>query len=314
MKKTIETTGENYFADVPDTLDLAERARLALNALTGVLDPDFKFEQYFHVILGANPPYMWHDTSGRPTNDPKFLESLPYMRLMTGSDLNLAAEEGLMQGVIEDIGDDGLFYSRYRPERTWHEASGHDFKDGDVVRRSNEDFANPYGNSRLMIALWAWYQRDQDPRWLKVMEGIAAGLARIAIGKEDYAFFPESRIGEAFSYPKSGWKVTEEPASQYTGKPGDTEDSNVFMYHCGPIRALSLLYQLNHDPKMIDLARRIVNFILKPKFWGVDGEPAAANGVANAHWMGHIPGHLEVFRGLLEFAPMPRKTIPSWSS
>lgn len=298
--------GIRYRDKVPDTLDLAERASFALNALTGLLDPDVKFEQYFEVVFTSNPPYMRHLSTGRPTIDPKFLEALPYMRIMTGSDLNLDAEQGLMDGVVEDIAEDGLFYSRRTDRRPWHEGLFHVFKDGDTVRLINEDFANPYGNARLMLAMRAWYQRDHNPKWLKLMGGIAQGLTKIAIHRDDYAYFPESRVAEAFSYPKSGWKNTDEPASQYAGKQGDTGDSNIFMYHGSQIWALSLLYRLNNDPEVIKFAREIVNFVLKPKFWGVEGEPEFLDGVRNAHWTGHIPGHMEVMKGLLEYACLTR--------
>ena len=132
------------------------------------MDPEFGYEQYFHIWFGADPPYLQHDTTGRLTNDPKYLESMPYMRLMTGSGLRTEAEAGLMAGVLEDTGEDGLFYSCRRDGRTWHEASGgHVFKDGDKIRLMNEDFSNPYGNARLMIAMHAWHERDSDPRWVE---------------------------------------------------------------------------------------------------------------------------------------------------
>jgi hypothetical protein len=294
--------GERYHADLPDTLDLADRAESALNVLGGALDPAFNYEQYFHIYLGANPPFMMHDTTGRPTNDPKFLESFPYMRVMTGSSTNLDQEAGLMNGVVDDIGDDGLFYARQRPGRTWHEAAGgvHVFKDGDTVRVFQEDFANPYGNARLLIAMWAWYQRDANPLWLQRMKNIGQGLIKIAINKEDYAYYPESRMGEAFSYPASGWKNTDEPAEQ--DAEGDVGDSNIFMYHCGPIRAMSLLYQATGEKQFIDFARQLVNFVMKPKFWGIKDEPLALNGQENAHWTSHFPGHMDTFRALLDFA------------
>src|SRR5262245_53596492 len=41
--------GERYEAWVPATLDLAERARLALHALTSMTNPNIEYEQYFTV-------------------------------------------------------------------------------------------------------------------------------------------------------------------------------------------------------------------------------------------------------------------------
>ena len=301
LSNQVVPEGQRYEDTVPATLDLAERGRLATNALTSLLDPAFRYEQYFHVYIGADPPYMMHDTTGRPTNDPKYLESLPYMRLMCGSDLNAEAELGLMQGVVEDIGDDGLYYARNEPQRTWHEAAGaHVFKDGEQERRVGEDFANPAGNARLIIAMWMWYQRDGDPVWLERMAAMGRGLIGISIAKDDYAYYPESRVAEAFSYPRSGWKTTEEPTAQDVGS--EVLDSNIFMYHGHPIRALSLLYVATGDRTFLDGARRLVNFVLKPKFWGVRDESIILQGAAHAHWTGHVPGHVSTLRALLEFA------------
>ena len=45
-KEPAAPTASRYQAEVPDTLDLAERAALAVNALTGASDPEFKYETF----------------------------------------------------------------------------------------------------------------------------------------------------------------------------------------------------------------------------------------------------------------------------
>ena len=52
--------GERYEATVPDTLDIAERARLAIHALTEVTNPLADHEIYCIVYLHTNPPSMMH--------------------------------------------------------------------------------------------------------------------------------------------------------------------------------------------------------------------------------------------------------------
>ena len=227
--------GERYEVEVPDTLDLAERAGYALNALIGMLDPNLNYEIWFHSFLGTNPPYMYHDTTGLPTNNPKFAESFPLMRVMSGSERGLDMEEGMMRMMVGLIAEDGLYYAPVKEERPWHEGVGHVYRtaDGEIVR-IHEDFANVYGNARMMLAMMAWYQRDRNPAWLTRIENMARGLAKIAAYKDDYAYFPDSGIGEAFSYPRSGWRSTEEPATERMGAEGST-----LMYHGGKIRALS---------------------------------------------------------------------------
>ena len=56
-----ETSGqESYKATVPDTLDLAERAELALRGIAGVVDPNDDYMMWFNIHWGDNPPYMSH--------------------------------------------------------------------------------------------------------------------------------------------------------------------------------------------------------------------------------------------------------------
>src|SRR5690349_9676240 len=52
--------GERYEATVPDTLDLADRAALALHGLTNAVDETHGDVQYFMTRFAANPPYLIH--------------------------------------------------------------------------------------------------------------------------------------------------------------------------------------------------------------------------------------------------------------
>ena len=290
---------ERYETYVPDTLDLANRASLAINALTGALDPERDYEIYFVVRFSANPPYMYHDTTGLPTNNPKFAESLPMMRVMSGSKKNLDIENGMIKSMVSLIAEDGLYYAPAKEERPWHEGVGHVYRtpDGQVVRLG-EDFANVYGNSRMMLAMIAWYQKDQDAVWKSRISKMADRMIDITQKKDDYAYYPDAGIGEAFSYPKSGWTNTDEPQTERMGAEG-----SMFMYHCGPIRAMSRWYAMSGDERALEFAGKLVNFVLKPKFWGVPGpEPNQVVGAERGHFIGHHHGHVAMLRGLLDYA------------
>lgn len=52
---TLIPAGACYQATVPDTLDLAERARIAIHGLAGSLDPEGIHEMYFIMGLGCLP-------------------------------------------------------------------------------------------------------------------------------------------------------------------------------------------------------------------------------------------------------------------
>ncbi|MBM3240005.1 hypothetical protein FJZ31_27275 [Candidatus Poribacteria bacterium] len=290
---------ERYETYVPDTLDLADRASLAINALTGALDPERSYEIYFVVRFSANPPYMYHDTTGLPTNNPKFAESLPLMRVMSGSDKNLDIENGMINSMVSLIAEDGLYYAKASKERPWHEGVGHVYRtpDGQVAKQ-NEDFANVYGNSRMMLAMMARYQKEQDTAWKSRISKMADRMIDIAQKQEEYAYYPDSGIGEAFSFPKSGWTNTDEPVAERMGAEG-----SMFMYHCGPIRAMSRWYNMSEDERALEFAGKLVNFVLKPNFWGAPtAEPNRIVGAEHGHFTGHHHGHVAMFRGLLEYA------------
>jgi hypothetical protein len=275
--------GSSYEVLVPDTLDLADRAALAVNCLTGALDPDFGYELYFVARFNANPPFMHHEASGLPTNNPKFAESLPMMRLMSGSTQKLDVERAMMARILALLGDDGLYYAPVlgRPwHQTWH--------------RANEDFANVYGNGRLLLALSAWYQYDGNSLWKQHAGGIVGGLRKIARFDKDLAYFPDPKVGESFSYPKSGY-----PAN--LPEPTDTA-FGIHMYFSGVIRGLAKYAALNQDKGALEFARKLANFVRQPKMWTSQVQPAGVIGPERGHFSGHFHAHVACLRGLLEYA------------
>lgn len=293
--KELLPEGRRYEARVPATTDLADRAATALNGLTGSLDPGGIHEIYFIAGFACDPPFMYKDTTGWPTNNPKLAESLPMMRVMSGSDHRMELERDMMRSMLAAIGHDGLYYSIASPHRPWHEGVGHKYPP------TGEDFANTYGNSRMLLALMAWHARHPDPLLWDTMARMARGLAGMAIEKGDYAYYPDGHIGEAFSRPRSGWRDTTEPEVEKMGAEG-----SMFMYHGGQIRALSRWYAMSGDRDMLALASRLARFVLQPRFWGAPGEPAYLLGAHHGHFDGHFHGHLSLLRGLLEYARVAR--------
>ena len=272
--------GERYQAEVPDTLDLAARAEIALNALTGALDPAYNYEIYFGVDFHSHPPVMRHEVSGLPTNNPKFAESLPMMRVMSGSDAHLDIERGMMAALAASIGPDGLYYARAKG-RPWH-------RNDPAWNPANEDFANVYGNGRALLAMMAWYQRDRDPAWAARLDKMADALARIAWQKDNYTFFPDARVGESFSFPISGWTPATVESKDY--------NFGVFMYHSGVLRALARWYEMRKRPQDLEMARRLARYLRQPGMWGVV-DPAR-----RASFGGHFHARVAALRGLAEYA------------
>ena len=140
--------GQYYKATVPDTLDLAERARLSVHALTSFLNPQAGYAPYGHTYLNANPPYM-SDMPGGPPNWGKIVESLVMARLMCGSDENLDIDGKTIQGMLAS---------------PWM-----------VV---NPEAPTPV--SRAMLGLMAVYQLDPNPDLKRIIDEMAESHRRAA--------------------------------------------------------------------------------------------------------------------------------------
>src|SRR5438874_9352222 len=93
--------GKRYEDLVPDTLDLAERAKLGIHALTAITDPDADYQIYWAVNLLRNPPVMQHQFDDYHVQVVEgFLEALPLLRSATGIDLNHQVDEAWMNNFL----------------------------------------------------------------------------------------------------------------------------------------------------------------------------------------------------------------------
>src|SRR5207253_1114216 len=108
-QEKMKVRGKFYHAEIPDTLDLAERARLALNYLTHNVDPDYSYYVYQVVSFDARTP---GPAANSRTMDllGKNLRALPWMRTMCGSDEYLDRQHGMMNAFLKNIENDGLMY------------------------------------------------------------------------------------------------------------------------------------------------------------------------------------------------------------
>jgi len=304
--------GRRYVAEVPDTLDLADRAELALNGIGGTIDPDCHHTMFFNVFYACRPPYLRHQGSADTTCDPKFGESFPLMRLMCGSDLHADLEAAFRAELLSRLSaDDGLYYAIAHADRPW--AGTYNPAFGTLPE--GVDAANLGGCGRMLRALVTWRELGEDEALDSAIRALVRGLARIAIYRDDYAFYPMGTAGEPFSFPRSGWTSTEEPMSETEGAEG-----SVVGYHGHQIQGLMRWFAQTGDGEALDLAGKLTRFVALPRLWGgiVDLEGDAASlvghvaagkpdppGIAGAelgHWYTHFHARAIGLRGILEYA------------
>lgn len=288
-----EVKGERYQAIVPDTLDLADHARAAINVMTRAVIPEIHYAYWQAMRLATNPPAFtvpdW--ITG------KWMESLPYMRKICGDDLNLDVEQAMMQTFVDHIGRDGLLWSP------------RDLPLGGYMPNT----VNPLQCVRFMLAMNAWYERDGDDRWKRRICEMARGLDKLAIRRQScgrrYAFFPPNM--EA-SYAADGtWVPAEvvytsvrlfpytpvdEPTREQQGREGCVK------FESGTaIRALVKGYEFDGDDIVLDLARQLSCFCRLPGMWE-DTLDLGVAGYEHGHFAGHFHANTMSVRGLLDLA------------
>ena len=176
--------GERYAAKVPDTLDLVERAALAINAMTRVVDADSDYELFFMTEFAEAPPRFYHEWSGI-FNTTKFLESLPLMRIMSGSDYNLDMDAKLMGTYLRGAGKDGLYY-RPVENQPW---SFYTMQGREVIKTTRDPYCFIFGEGRLIMAMCMWYRRDGNALWRKLIEAKIQRLLQMGYRKGDAVRF-----------------------------------------------------------------------------------------------------------------------------
>jgi len=264
--------GERYEAMAPDTLDIAERARLALNALTEATDPQADYEVYPILVFRSNPPHMFHNSW---PIQPKFMEAASMMRLITGSDRNLHVDHAWMQVALKCMGPDGLIYTPLKG-RPWafvwwpgsHQASDYTDIPG--------QFLNPFQHVGMINAMVHFAKRDDSGVWRDAVRRAVDGAIAAMVDKGDMAAFWPSFYIATSSSPATAEMPVEPFECEATWIPHSL------------VRAYRLL---DYEPALT-LARKSINHTRR-HFYAPDGSFIASPGVP---WRAHFHARA---RGLL---------------
>jgi hypothetical protein len=263
--------GERYQATVPDTLDVAERARLAVNVLTEATDPLADYEYYCGISLLTSPPHMGLNCWYQPYTENQG-GALIRTRIMSGSDQNLNVERRWMEVGLKLQGSDGLLYTPLNG-RPWG-------LDGFQIRSLAEprggQMLQPYLCGCMLRTMSAYVKRDAGGPWKSAMQRLIDGLRNLAVVNEEYAYFwPSCMI------------ATKEQASsrRMPTHPFEIESSNVTM---GLVDAH---HASGYEPALA-LAKKHINY-LRRNFYASDGALLSQPGLTlNAHTGSHLRGVL----------------------
>jgi hypothetical protein len=310
-----EANSSHRPSPAPDTLDLAERASVAINGLGGTLDPAMECLPFGQVHFSCRRPVMHHWSSADLGCGAKALESFPLMRIMSGSRQHEGREAILRENLMARV-KDGLFWDTVDARRPWRTTYGDSDRRYGTGR--NEDFCIPSHAARMMRAVMVTWQATGDEQYRRAAEELAGGMRGIAIDKDDYSYYPEKGgWGEPTTYPRSGWMDTADARDETEGVEG-----SITGYHAHPVYAAGLWHRLTGSAVALDLAHRMARYCMQPRFWGgvpdpdrgrarAQGlpehiaarlpDPACTAGPELGHWYSHFHARATVLRGLLEY-------------
>ena len=180
--------GKRYEALVPATLDLAERADLAINVLTRVTDAEADYEIYWGFsITNPRSMFMAHDWIGGTMIQPKFMEAVSLMRLITGNEQNLEVDQRWSEVSLHMQGRDGLLYvpAKGRPwawDGVW---PPYKTEIGPV-----DQHAVSFQFGRMVGAMTLFYLRTGNPILKDAIERLVNRMAELTVDKGTYAYFP----------------------------------------------------------------------------------------------------------------------------
>jgi len=300
--------GERYEDTVPDTLDIAERAKLGIHLMTAITDPKAGYEIYWSANFLRNPPIMSHDNNDWCQNCEGMMEALPLLRLATGSSLNDHVDPVWMSGVLRSIGPDGLEYlplkdapwlkmyiwlANFNP--VWS-PSGQQLS---IADDSVEQVANSLTCQRIISTMTVYYLRDGNPMWKEAIEKMIRRLAAVAIVQDDYAYMPAGSV---------------QPGADFGSAPmlvGLTAEE----FSALLIQGLTQYYKVTGYKPAIDLASKLTRYIrFHAQYYEPDGTPLVGEDergwflhlghpkIANLRHGGHGHGHSIGLLSVLEYA------------
>jgi len=244
--------GERYEDMVPDTLDLAARAALAISASTRMLDPERDYLLYCGGRFNRRPPALLLHLCN-PGCAPKHLEALPLLRIMSGSAFNIEVDKGFMESMLHKTGKDGCVYI----------PASYSVNPEFPPLPNNEPFADVLGEGRHILALCMWHQHDKNPLWSKLIEKKIKRLAALAVREKDYVYFPrrEYIIANYFTPQDKGPLKGEKKnirAHRWSPRPENAHGVNFCLS-----RSLCVYYGLTGYEPALDLAGKIIRGVMQ---------------------------------------------------
>lgn len=184
-------SGQRYERLAPATLDLAERARLALNGMTEPTDEETDYRIYWKVSFRFNPPVMYHDLADTGIVA-EMMSAVPRMRVMSGSEQNQHVEQRWKEVLLHMISPDNMVatpmegrpYFRPSADKMLH-AGFHGHTDGDYIIEMDV-------HGQMIGSIATYMELDDREFWEPMGRKLTDSLIRLAVRRDGEAYFPLS--------------------------------------------------------------------------------------------------------------------------
>lgn len=157
---------------VPQTYFLEEAAALARGSIIARLDPTLDYQPFFRLDLGSEGPKAVHASWDYCDMAGRFVDALVLTAPMVGAGTPSEAEEGLRTFLLGRANPrDGLCYDADAPWSHYH--------------------ADMFCQGRALIGLVSLFLQTGSAESEERIEGMVAGLSRIAVWDGDSASYPK---------------------------------------------------------------------------------------------------------------------------
>ena len=249
--------GISYQQKTPNTLDLAERLSLAINALTRAWVPEENWALAFNVDMSHTPPLLFinHSTDAYLNIPPKFLAALALSREGSGSQFNLDIDTQVIKMQMGLIGKDGLSYS---PKGTLQKYKGID------------PYAEIWAEGRMIHAFTILGQTD-NAAFFNIAKKKTDRILELTTQNDDYLYLWRGRFKPNQKIPK---RITEPKGGIADGSLLDTykDPKMSIIYSVGSTGfGAGLLYRATRYEPALELSKGLAKWALEKVFFDPDG-------------------------------------------
>ncbi len=164
---------------IPDTLNLEQRAALAVVSMCGVADEDYDYVPYMHADLTARPAMLQHSPWDYGHSVGRLVDGIALARHMSGTSYGGEAEEKYRDLLLRLFKPDGLSYRR--------------------ASAVNDEIANMHDQTHVLGALTVWHMLTGDSRARDAADRLCEAMKRISSKDRGFWYLP------SVEYTEKGW-------------------------------------------------------------------------------------------------------------